>query len=228
MPASAKPPVDLSPAQYILKMYPGAESSPAARAALAALFSGSGIDFGVIVPEWAKQAAKHYLASRQWTQFQKPLTNLTPNEAGKFVGLWELSPKAKNEPPEITMMIEAYCKAMKEATTDADPDDCIAFHTGRKDAQKIIEKAGDASERSTAFGSITNNWPKIEKLGSRIKTYKWLKDNSVISAYTEWDEVKKWLAEINLPKGKAGAPRKIGASAKSENPVFPLKSKSGL
>lgn len=227
-PARETTPTALSPAQFILSQFPGAESSPAARAALAAMFSGSGIDFGVTVPEWAKQTAKLYYTLRQWTQFQKPLTNLSPNEAGKFVGSWEISPKAENERPEVTMMIDAYCKAMRQAATDATPDDCIAFHKGRKAAQEMADKAKDPSERTTALYAIMMNWPEIEKLGSRMKTYKWLKDKRLISPGTDWDEVKDWLAEINLPKGKAGAPRKIGGSTKSKNPVFPKKSESGL
>jgi hypothetical protein len=50
----------------------------------------------------------------------------------------------------------------------------------------------------------------------------------IVSPNTEWDEVRRWLDEINLPKGKAGAPRKIGAVAKSENPESTTKKKSSL
>jgi hypothetical protein len=150
-----------------------------------------------------------------------------------LVELANLTPKNTNASPIENAAYKA-AEFMQTQAGHLPAEDLKNYAHGRLAAPKIIAKAENPTERANALLTIAAFWREIEKLGSRMKTYKWLKEHKtpqgekLLSPYTEWDEVKDWLAEIDLPKGKAGRPRKIGTPPKSEKPVFPKNTKSCL
>ena len=192
--------------------------------AFAGVFWGMGIDMGVPLPDWAKAASKIAWQSMGMDFLSHLATD--PAAAGKLVELANLSPQ-KNNPTPIERAVVNLIGYIKTESGNLSADDQEKYVKGRKAVPKIIERLEEkaSNERVLALLCIASLWREVEKLGSRNKTYQWLKKQKtpqgelLISPHTEWDEVRRWLDEINLPKGKAGAPRKIGAAAKSENPV---------
>ena len=225
---------DLSPLQQMAAVFPKfaatqkTEKAKEAAEMFAGFFWGMGIDLGVPLPEWAKAASEKAVQALGFG-FIRDLQSGQPAAFGKLVEIANLSPKNDNQTP-----LENTCwnliQLIKTESGNLPGEEFGQYADGRKAAPKIIEKIKNpkGKERVLALGTIASSWREVEKLGSRTKTYKWLKacrtpqGELLLSPYTEWDEVKGWLAEINLPKGKAGRPtNKIRTPAKPANPVFP-------
>ena len=203
------------------------ENATEATESFAGVFWGLGLDFGVTLPEWVKTASEKAFQALGFG-FVRDVQSGQPAALGKLVELANLSPKSDN-PSLLENACGKLIQFIKTESGNLSADENGQYADGRKAVPKIIEKAKNPSERAMAFLAIAGAWREVEKLGSRTKTYKWLKLHKLISPTTEWDEVKRWLAEINLPKGKAGRPKnKIRTSAKSKNPIFQKKSKSSL
>lgn len=224
---------DLSPVQRIALVSPKladvlkTDKATEAIEACAGLFWGAGLDLGVPLPQWVKTASE-----RAWQAFGfdfiHEIKDMKPEAIGKFI---ELMSWIQTKDAAITTAQQEACKLIQLIKGEAGnlpAEEEKQFAEGRMAVPKIIEKAKNPSERAIVFQAIAFAWREVEKLGSRTKTYRWLKDQRLISPSTEWDEVRRWLAEIELPKGKAGAPKKIGAPAKVESPVSSHKPKSGL
>jgi hypothetical protein len=192
----------------------------------AGLFAGFGIDLGVPLPDWVKAASERGIQGLG-CDFLSEVKNAEPVALGTLVELAGLFPKDEH-PTSPEAAFHQVVHYIKTESGHLPRDEFKSFAAGRSAAPKKFEKLKSPTERTIAFLVIAVAWREVEKLGSRTKTYKWLKEQKIISPYTEWDEVKNWLKEINLPKGKAGAPRKIGGAAKAKIPVFSKTPDSGL
>jgi len=208
---------NLTPLQVIALLMPKfaedlkTEKATEASETMAGFFWGAGLDLGVTLPDWVKAASEKF-----WKgiglDFLGELKNANPNAIGKFTEFVNMSPK-KEAPSPLDEDLQKIGEYIKTESGHLPIDDLKQFVEGRISAPKIIEKAKNPSERYLAFLNIACEWRAVEKLGSRTKTYQWLKEKRVISPLTEWGEVKNWLTEINLPKGKAGAPKKNRGNA---------------
>ncbi len=203
------------------------------KGAYAGVFWGLGLDMGVPLPDFAKLASE-----RAWQAMKLdflPSLTTDPGAAGKLVELANLAPQIGNPKP-MDQAMNNLIGYIKTESGNLSVEEQEKYVMGRKAAQKIIKSLDEkaTNERVLALFCIARNWREVEQLGSRNKTFKWLKEQKtphgrlLLSPRTGWDEVKDWLAEINLPKGKPGAPKKIRTPAKSENPVSSKKRKSGL
>lgn len=202
--------------------------------ACAGLFWGMGVDMGVPLPDWAK-AASEKAWQAMGLDFLRHLAT-DPAAAGKLVELANLTPQKDNATP-LEQAANNLVGHIKIESGNLTADEQEKYVKGRKAAPKIIEKLEEkaTNERVQAFLCIASQWREVEKLGSRNKTFYWLmgqrtpQGHLIFSPRTDWAEVKDWLAEINLPKGRAGRPKKeIRTLAKSENPVSSKKRKSSL
>ena len=209
---------NLTPLQQVALLMPKfdedlkSEKATEASETMAGFLWGIGLDLGVMLPEWVKAASEKFWKGLG-LDFLGELKTPTPNAIGKIMEFMSLG--TNNEiPSPLNEDFQKIGEYIKTESGHLPIDELKQFVDGRISAPKIIEKAKNPSERHLAFLNIACDWRAVEKLGSRTKTYQWLKEKKVISPLTEWGEVKNWLTEINLPKGKAGAPKKNRGNAK--------------
>ena len=202
--------------------------------AFAGVFWGMGVDMGMPLPDWAKAASE-----KAWQAMGMdflPHLATDPAAAGKLVELANSTPQKDNPTPH-EQAVNNLVGLIKTESGNLSADEQGRYVKGRKAVPKIIEKLEEkaTNDRVLAFLCIASQWREVEKLGSRNKTCHWLKEQRtpeghlILSQRTDWPEVKDWLAEINLPKGQAGRPKKeIRTPVKSQNPVSSKKQKSSL
>jgi hypothetical protein len=202
----------LSPMQALTMAHPevaeicNSQNPEAATALFAGLFSGVGINLGVSIPEWAKKASQK--GWQAWgIDFFKELQTPTPDSVGKLVELANIIQQsaAPNLGEQILVTLSNY---IKSNIGELSAEELKKYAEGRLATPKMVEKAKNPSERALVFMSIAVHWQEVEKLGSHAKTHQWLLDNRIISPLTDRAETSKFFREIDLPKGKAGRPKK--------------------
>jgi len=173
---------------------------------MAPLFYGSGIDFGVTLPEWVKAASEKFWQCFWGLNLKKNVENEN-FAAGFFVEAMNLfSPNdAKSD---LTQALNPLTDFLRGEVAKLPAEGLMEFADARIKAKKWTEKIKNPTERAMVFLFIAVGWKEIEKLGSHVKTHQWLLDKKVISPYTDRAETAKWFREVGLPKGRAGRPKK--------------------
>lgn len=176
---------------------------------------GTGLNFGVPLPDWAKLASEKAWRS-VGVDVPHDFNGVRPETSGKVTEFIDLSfaenpPVLHKQDIRIAKIVINFAK-WKSANLTA--EDQSRYVKGRQAAPKILRNMKFPTEREQVFFEIASRWREVEKLGSRLKVFHWLKEQrgpktgKLLLERTGWDEVKRWLAEINMPKGKPGRPKK--------------------
>jgi len=205
---------DKSPVQIISQLLPKfadalkTDQAQNAIDAFAGLLWGLGLDLGASLPEWVKSASEKFWQF-SGMNFLKNLENNKPADFGSLLELINLQPINKNLPPEQAQVIDNIGHLIKSESANLSAVELKQFADARVAAPKIINKLKNPTDRTMIFIIIACAWREIEKLGSHAKTHQWLLDHKIISSNTDRAETAKFFREINLPKGKAGRPKKL-------------------
>lgn len=212
----------MTPAQAIHGMFPKAKGHPEAEAAIAGWFSGiPGIDFEIPIPEWAQKASAEYWKATG-LPIAKSLTEWTPEDLGKLIGLQEITPKEqalKDSPQDVKNAVAALSKLVKDTINDDPPEVARKFHTGREKAAKVADKVCNLSKRTQIFLFIACGWQEVATFKGQQELWQWLtkKDEAGNQMVSEWDysdpmrELREVCQRIGLRfKSRPGKPPRSG------------------
>lgn len=189
----------VSPAKAIAALFPKAAAKPEAWAALAGFFAGIGIDLGEPVPEWAKQASKRFWDATAMSFAGKTPADLTPEEVGKLVGLWETTPQdeaVQSVASQFLQAMDSFCQSIKKAINDDPPEVARDFHSGRAKAVKVADKASNLQVRSQIFLFIACGWRTVETFKGQAELWRWLTkkdeaDKSMVNEFAYADPMRE-------------------------------------
>ena len=221
-PPFMRPFIGDSPAAVLGKFFP-----PKTVEAMGGLVSGIFPNFGVTVPEWARQASYQFWRQYGFSKGFNPFAS--PKDFGVLIGLMEhcihkpsLKPKSHVE----RLFDKATPKMLSffadQLTSDLSDLEKSQFYAGKHKAAEIFAKVENPDHLDMALLSqvylvISVAWKEIESCETHAKRIQWLKDKKVIKLVTTNDEAGKYVPSdrgvyqafetIGLPTGKPGNPK---------------------
>lgn len=169
----------------------------------AGFLSGLGVDLGVVVPDWAREASKRFFAGMGI----ELATEQNPKEFGKMLGLMERA-KAENYSAQFPWL-DSLIEWLRAEGAKAEPEQAKAFFAGRAAALAIVSRVEQPNVRAKVFASIAARWRDISRLKSTGELHRWLIEKKIILPATDAAETRKVCRVIGLHfRKKAGKPPK--------------------
>ena len=219
-----RPFIGSCPAEVLGKFFP-----PKAIEAMGGLVSGIFPNFGVTVPEWARQASyqfwKHYGFSKGFNPF------VSPKDFGVLIGLMEHcirkpSPKPKSHVERLfdkatPKMLSFFANKLISDLSDLEKSQ---FYAGKHGAAEIFAKLENPSHLdmvtlAPVYLVISVAWKEIESCDTHAERIQWLKAKKVVKKVAIGDEVDKYTPSdrvlyqafetIGLPGAKPGKPKPV-------------------
>lgn len=180
----------------------------------AGLFWGCRLDFGVVLPDWTKQASKLFWQSTgidflfgKTHEPPQTLGDLQPRDLGKIVGLIELAFQQNCPKTSAEQAGSLLAENMKLAAANFPPDEAKQFFDGRASAKNIAAKMEALSQRAKVFLFIAVAWRQVENMPSAGRLHRWLVEHDLIARATDPAETRAVCRMIGFhPRNKAGRP----------------------
>lgn len=181
---------------------------------IAGLFWGSGIDLGVLLPDWTKAASKLFWQSTgmgflfdQANGTPRTLGDMQPRDLGKFVGIMEFAFQQKSPEKNAEQATNILTEQIKAAAANCPPDEAKQFFDGRASAKNIAAKMENLSQRAKVFLFIAGAWRQVEKMPSAGELHRWLVEHDLIARTTDPAETRAVCRMIGFnPRSEAGRP----------------------
>lgn len=176
-------------------------------AARAGFFSGLGIDLGLPLPHWVKEASR-----RGWKScgfdFDFQSEEGLPAVLGTMAGLATCSPP--DCPPEHASLASDIGGFLVDvAAKHGSKEEAAEFFTARAGAGAILRRLENIPQRAKVFLCIAAGWQTVEKFESAGELHLWLWKQKVILPQTSDAETRKVCRMIGLRlREKAGRPEK--------------------
>jgi hypothetical protein len=183
----------------------------------AGVFSVFGLDFGLPIPEFAKQASKQF-----WKNYVG--NDFNPKESVEDFGvlsrlieffskeLAPLTPKTEIQKTAMTIS-QPILNLSGEATRDLPPEDAVKFHKGRVRGDIVIEKLNNHDylkmvKRAPIYLMISSEWRKFEQFNNLGEAERWLRSGKIIGENVDSSEVRAIFRIVRLRYRGRGRPRK--------------------
>ena len=198
---------------------------------IAGLLIGVGVDLGIVLPDWAKEASVQF-----WKYFVgKDFDPLhAPKDLGVLIGLIEGI--AKRWPSEntgangyeswIRSLLPAFLDSVRKGEQDLSPEEAAAYYSGRARSVVVVERVTDASylkmlKRAPIYLAVALLWERFTPLTSQAEAERWLRSEKVIAEDVDSREVRAAFTVIGLKYRGPGRPKKSeNGCAKSKESGF--------
>jgi hypothetical protein len=212
VPAFLKPFVGKTAAQFLGKFFPQKTIE-----AMGGFISGIAPNFGVDVPEWARESSKQFW---KYYGFSKNFdASESVRDFGVFAGLVEHF--VRNPQPEPKSLVDKFLtkaapKFIKFLTEKAIADlsalQKSEYYAGQHRASEIISKMEtptylDMVKLAPLYLVVSVAWKKIQSFDTHYEREKWLRTEKVIKENVTSREVYQAFDVIGLPGAKPGRPK---------------------
>lgn len=183
--------------------------------AVAGFASGLGIDYGIEIPEWAKQASRQFFKYFFGADFQ-PLE--TFYDMGMIAGLIEL--RIKHPIPPRFSKVSGFIKMfpillplLETKVRGASPQETADFYTGRARAGMVFEKWQDPEylkmvKVAPIYAAVAAGWKCFQQIDSYADAEDFLRFQKTIGSEVDSRECRAVFKRIGFPAGKPGRPKK--------------------
>lgn len=211
-PSFLKPFVGKTPAQFLGKYY-----SQKKVEAAAGIMSGLVPDFGVPVPDWAREASKQF-----WKYYGFP-KNCNPLESARDLGLMigMLEHWMKHPEPAPKSLVEKLLSKTgpkfiafitKGVVLHFSHREKSEFHAGAHQATEILAKLEnpkhlEMQKLAPIYLVVSVAWRELESLKTHADREDWLRAKDVIKDNVTSREVYQAFGIIGLPGAKPGRPK---------------------
>lgn len=175
---------------------------------LGGLLSGLGIDVGVAVPDWAKNASRNFFELIGFNLEPQCEADL-PGNLGLIVGM------ASRQPPDMPQEHASIVNSMSEfllniAATHATEQEAIRFNNARPEAEQTVELLKQPHRRMKAFLYIAVGWQTVASFESAGELHRWLGKLGAVEEFGDPASTRNICREIGLRirDGKPGRPRR--------------------
>ena len=172
----------------------------------AGLMSGLGLDIGLPVPVWAKEASRRFWSCCGLEFNAVNESGLTSAQLGLLAGLGEQPPQ--DLPTKLAKDSSDMVVFLKDvANKHGSPKEASEFFAARAHSGKTVEKMAQLPQRAKVFLCIAVAWKDVQGFQSAGELHRWLLDNKAILPQTDSADTRKVCREIGLDlREKAGRP----------------------
>lgn len=179
-----------------------------AQEAMAGFLSGIGLDLGVQVPEWARQASRLFMASVGFAM-PSPLADAKPGEIGRLFGIWEQVAQSPTDaiPDAAASQMAPLMEVMRAEAAKASPAISKQFFDGRAAAPSLEERLTNLPQRAKVYLAVSALWRTVAGLNSAGELHRWLLEKEFILPATDPADTRSVCRSIGLRfSGRPGRP----------------------
>lgn len=203
-----------SPAAFLRKHFPEVVVER-----MAGFISGFGLEIGVELPEWVRNASKQF-----WKNYFPE--SFRPTESVKDFGVLSKfleeyakhGTKNKQTHPIEKLMVRVakslWSFLMQRVISTFNDQENSDYYAGRVFADEIIKRLDDPNylqmvKLAKLYMVVSVAWRKIESFATHAERERWLRSEEVIGESVTSREVYQAFDRIGLPAARRGRPKKL-------------------
>jgi hypothetical protein len=179
-------------------------------------------DFGIPIPNFAKEASKQFWKNFLGKDFNPQTSVENAGVVSRLLELIGISSASRPQSPlekKIIPAAEPLSDILQNEARKLTTVETAEFYAGRARADTIWEKMNDQNymkmvKRAPLYSALAIAWTEFEKFHSQGEAERWLRDKKIIGQNFDSGEVRAVFRIVGLNYGKRpGRPKKTKTDA---------------